>query len=413
MNNLEKRFLKKLINKNRKIIYSDKSFPLIDNAFEINDLMEGVNVLLKGKITMAEITKKFEKKFAQVVGSKYALMVNSGSSANLLSFFSLINPKNPNRLKRNDECLIPALCWSTSLWPIIQSGLKPKFVDVDIKTLNVDLKDLKRKISKKTKAFLAVHILGNSTNMTELLKIMKKNKLTLIEDTCESLGSKFKKKSLGTFGRFGTYSFYPSHQITSGEGGMIVCNDRKDYEIIHSLRAHGWDRGLNRKNNKSFNFINSGFNVRPLDLTASIGLSQLRKLNKFKKQRSLNRNSIIKGLTLSKKWKNQFTFINPIEKLTPSWFGLPILVNKRFIKIKKRFLKMLNKNNIETRPIISGNFLNQPCIKLYDLKKKGEKFNGSQEIENRGFFIGLPTEKISKNKLDYLIKNLFKIDEFS
>ena len=230
-------------------------------------------------------------------------MVNSGSSPILLSFFSLINPKNPNRLKKDDECLIPALCWSTSLWPIIQSGLKPKFVDVDTKTLNVDLTDLKRKISKKTKAFLAVHILGNSTNMVELLKIVKKNKLILIEDTCESLGSKFKKKSLGTFGRFGTYSFYPSHQITSGEGGMIVCNDKKDYEIIHSLRAHGWDRGLNKKNNKSFNFINSGFNVRPLDLTASIGLSQLKKLNKFKKQRSINRNSIIKGLTLSKNGK--------------------------------------------------------------------------------------------------------------
>lgn len=413
MNNLENKFLKKLIHKNRKIIYSDKSFPLIDNAFETNDLMAGINVLLKGKITMSEITKKFEKAFAKYVGSKYALMVNSGSSANLLSFFCLVNPKNHFRLKKNDECLIPALCWSTSLWPIIQAGLKPKFVDVDAKTLNINLEDLKKKVSKKTKAILAVHILGNSTNMIELLKIVKKNKLTLIEDTCESLGSKYKNKSLGTFGKFGTYSFYPSHQITSGEGGMIVCNDKKDYEIIHSLRAHGWDRGLNKKNNKSFNFINSGFNVRPLDLTASIGLSQLKKLNKFKSQRSQNRANIIRGLTISKKWKKQFTFINPIEKLSPSWFGLPILVNKRFIKNKKNFLKMLNTNNIETRPIISGNFLNQPCIKLYKLKKKGEKFPGSQEIENRGFFIGLPTEKISKNKLNHLIKNLFKIDEFS
>ena len=413
MNYLEKKFLKKLINKNRKIIYSDRSFPLIDNAFEIDDLMAGINILLKGKITMSEITLKFEKKFAKLVGSKYALMVNSGSSANLLSFFSLINPKNHKRLKKNDECIIPALCWSTSLWPIIQSGLKPKFVDVNVKTLNVDLEDLKRKISKKTKAVLAVHILGNSTNMKELMHIVKKNKLTLIEDTCESLGSKFKNKSLGTFGRFGTYSFYPSHQITSGEGGMIVCNNKKDYEIIHSLRAHGWDRGLNKKNNKSFNFINSGFNLRPLDLTASIGLSQLNKLNKFKSQRSKNRKSIIDGLKLSKKWQNQFTFIKPINNLTPSWFGLPILLDKKYIKIKSKFLRKLNKNNIETRPIISGNFLNQPCIKLYKLKKRGEKFKGSQEIENRGFFIGLPTKKISKEKLDYLIKNLFKIDEIT
>ncbi len=413
MNYLEKKFLRKLINKNRKIIYSDRSFPLIDNAFEIDDLMAGINILLKGKITMSEITLKFEKKFAKLVGSKYALMVNSGSSANLLSFFSLINPKNHTRLKKNDECLIPALCWSTSLWPIIQSGLKPKFVDVNVETLNVDLEDLKRKISKKTKAVLAVHILGNSTNMRELMHIVKKNKLTLIEDTCESLGSKFKNKSLGTFGRFGTYSFYPSHQITSGEGGMIVCNDKKDYEIIHSLRAHGWDRGLNKKNNKSFNFINSGFNLRPLDLTASIGLSQLKKLNKFKSQRSQNRKSIINGLRLSKKWQNQFTFIKPINSLTPSWFGLPILLDKKYIKIKNKFLRKLNKNKIETRPIISGNFLNQPCIKLYKLKKKGQKFRGSQEIENRGFFIGLPTKKITKEKLDYLIKNLFKIDEIT
>ena len=213
MNFNEKKFLKKLINKNQKKIYSDYQYPLIDDAFEISDLMAGINVLLKGKITMSEITKKFEKEFAKFVGSKYALMVNSGSSANLLSFFCLINPKNKLRLKQNDECLIPALCWSTSLWPIVQSGLKPKFVDVDLDTLNINIKDLKKKITKKTKAILAVHILGNSANMTELLKVSKKYNLTLIEDTCESLGSKYKNKSLGTFGRFGTYSFYPSHKL--------------------------------------------------------------------------------------------------------------------------------------------------------------------------------------------------------
>ena len=413
MNINEKKFLKKLINKNQKRIYSDYQYPLIDDAFEISDLMAGINVLLKGKITMSEITIKFEKEFAKFVGSKYALMVNSGSSANLLSFFCLINPKNKLRLKQNDECLIPALCWSTSLWPIVQSGLKPKFVDVDLETLNLNIKDLKKKITKKTKAILAVHILGNSTNMAELLKVSKKYNLTLIEDTCESLGSKYKNKSLGTFGRFGTYSFYPSHQITSGEGGMIVCNDKKDYEILHSLRAHGWDRGLNNKNNKSFNFINSGFNLRPMDLTASIGLSQLRKLNRFKKQRSINREKIIKMLLKSNKWKDQFTFIKPIKNLKPSWFGLPILLNKKYVFRKKRFLNYLNKKKIETRPIISGNFLNQPCVKLYGLKNNNEKFLGSQEIEDRGFFVGLPTKKLTDKKLNYLIKNLLKVDDIN
>ena len=412
MNTFEKNFLYKLINKNRNEIYNNKEYPLIDNPFDVNDLMSAISVLLKGKITMAQITKNFEKKFAKYVGSKYALMVNSGSSANLLAFFALINPKNKYKLQKNDECLIPSLCWSTSLWPIIQAGLKPKFVDVDVETLNINLEDLKKKINKKTKALLAVHILGNSSNMQQLSNICEKNKIILVEDTCESLGSKFKNKSLGTFGRFGTYSFYPSHQITSGEGGMIVCNKREDYEILHSLRAHGWDRGLNNKNNKSFNFVNSGFNLRPLDLTAAIGLSQLKKLEKFKSQRISNRNRIITSLKKSKKWKNQFSFIEPIKNLKPSWFGLPILINKKFIKIKKRFLNKLNKEKIETRPIISGNFLNQPCIKLYKLKTKNEKFLGSQEIEDRGFFVGLPTKKISNEKLNFLIKNLLKIDDF-
>ena len=336
--------------------------------------------MISGRLTMSEITKKFEKEFARYVGSKYALMVNSGSSANLLAYFCLVNPKAKQKLKRGDECLIPSLCWSTSLWPILQSGLKPKFVDVDVKTLNMNLKDLKKKISKKTKAIMAVHILGNSTNMTELIKISKNKNLQIIEDTCESLGSKFKNKSLGTFGRFGTFSFYVSHQITSGEGGMIVCNDKKDYEILHSLRAHGWDRGLNKKNNKNFNFINSGFNLRPMDITASIALNQLRKLNKFKKNRSFNRDVIIKKLLRSKTWSDQFQFIDPVKYLKPSWFGLPILLKGRYIKTKKNFLNFLNKNKIETRPIISGNFLNQPSIKLYKLNKKNEKFKSAQEI---------------------------------
>ncbi len=412
MKSSENIFLKKLIKKKFIKVSSIKNYPLASDTFAIDDLISGIKVMISGRLTMSEITKKFEKEFARYVGSKYALMVNSGSSANLLAFFCLVNPKAKQKLKRGDECLIPSLCWSTSLWPILQSGLKPKFVDVDVKTLNMNLKDLKKKISKKTKAIMAVHILGNSTNMAELIKISKNKNLQIIEDTCESLGSKFKNKSLGTFGRFGTFSFYVSHQITSGEGGMIVCNDKKDYEILHSLRAHGWDRGLNKKNNKNFNFINSGFNLRPMDITASIALNQLRKLNKFKKNRSFNRDVIIKKLLRSKTWSDQFQFIDPVKYLKPSWFGLPILLKGRYIKTKKNFLNFLNKNKIETRPIISGNFLNQPSIKLYKLNKKNEKFKSAQEIEDRGFFIGLPTEKISLDKLNYLTDKLLKIDKF-
>ena len=383
-------------------------YPLSPNSFSKEDIKKAAEVLNSKKITMGPVTKKFEKEFARFIGTKYALMVNSGSSANLLSTFALINPRKKNLLKYGDECLIPALCWSTSLWPIIQAGLKPKFVDVDPKTLNLSIPDLKRKINKKTKAVVSVHVLGNSTNLDELNSIIKKNKLYLIEDTCESLGSKFKDKYLGTFGDFGTFSFYYSHQITAGEGGMIVCNKKEDYEIIHSLRSHGWDRGL-KNDKKNFNFINSGFNLRPTDVNAAIGLNQFRRLNNFKKIRSENREKIIKRLKNSKNWKNQFSFIEPIKKLTPSWFGLPILINKRYVEKKDRFLSYLNRKGIETRPIISGNFLNQPSIKLYKLNNKKEIFRGAQEIEDRGFFIGIHVNKISNKQLELLEKNLLKI----
>ena len=131
---------------------------------------------------------------------------------------------------------------------------------------------------------MAVHILGNCPDMSKLKEIVNRKKLILIEDTCESLGSTYKNKYLGTFGKYGTYSFYVSHQITSGEGGMIVCNDLNDYKIIHKLRAHGWDRGLNKKNTRNFNFVNSGFNLRPLDLTAAIGFNQFKRLNYMKNE---------------------------------------------------------------------------------------------------------------------------------
>ena len=387
------------------------SYLLSPNSFSNGDILKASKVLFSKKITMGEITKKFELEFSKYLGCKYALMVNSGSSANLLALFALINPLKKDRLKFGDECLIPSLCWSTSLWPIVQAGLKPVFVDVDPKTLNISINEIKKKITKKTKAIMSVQVLGNSTQMNELMAIVKEKNLFLIEDTCESLGSKFNNKFLGTFGEFGTFSFYYSHQITAGEGGMIICNNKKNYEILHSLRAHGWDRGLFGNKENNFNFINSGFNLRPTEIAAALGYNQFKRLNIFKKIRDENRKKIIESLINSKKWINQFYFIDPVKNLEPSWFGLPILINKNFLHKKEKFLNYLKKNMIETRPIISGNFLNQPSIKLYNLNPSHEKFPGSQEIENRGFFIGIHTEKISRSTLNFLTSNLLMINE--
>ena len=174
-------------------------------------------------------------------------MINSGSSANLLAFQCLINPYRRKRLKKGDEVLIPSICWSTSLWPIIQCGLKPVFVDVDKENFNINLDDLKKKISKKTKALMLVHVLGISTNMEKLTKILKKNRIILVEDACESIGAKYKNKFLGTFGDFSTFSFYFSHQISSVEGGMICCKNKEDENIIKSLRSHGWAKDLSNQ----------------------------------------------------------------------------------------------------------------------------------------------------------------------
>ena len=217
-------------------------YPLLENTLSKEDLNAGIKVIKSEQLTMSKKTVDFEKQFAKKIGAKFALMVNSGSSANLLATFAAGNPLRKNRFKFGDEALIPSVCWPTSLWPLIQAGLKPKFIDVEKETLNADPEKIISAISKKTKVILLIHVLGNSTDIEKIIKIAKRKKIIVIEDTCESLGSKFGKKNLGTFGDFGTYSFYFSHQITSGVGGMIVCNSRDDYNILYSMRAHGWSR---------------------------------------------------------------------------------------------------------------------------------------------------------------------------
>ena len=395
-------------------------YPLLSNAFNKKDIQCGINVLKSKQITMSRITYNFEKNFAKKNGSKYAVMTNSGSSANLLALSAITNPVFSKRLYPGDEVLIPVICWSTSLWPILQHQLKPVFVDVELNNFNICLEDLEKKISKKTKAILLIHVLGTSVDMIKLNKIVKKNNLLLIEDTCESLGAKYNKKSLGTYGNFGTYSFYYSHQITSGEGGMIVCKEKSHYNLLKSLRSHGWSRNikmskkfLNQYKNidQRFLFINSGYNLRPTEIQSAIANNQFSRLKEFMKIRDNNRKLIINTLKQHKNWQDQFKFVKLSKNIQPSWFGLPILINEKFKTKKQRFLKILNKQGIENRPILSGNFANQPASKLFNLNSKREKFKNAQIIEDLGFFIGLHTQKLSLKDAKYLANSLLKIDK--
>ena len=395
-------------------------YPLLSNAFSESDISEGQKILKSKQITMSSKTKLFEKKFARYIGSKFALMVNSGSSANLLALSLLTNPMRKKRLKPGDEVIVPVVCWSTSLWPIIQHGLKPIFVDIDLKNLNISLEELKKKITKKTKAIFCVHVLGLSADMIKLKKVANKYNLMVIEDTCESFGTRFKNKFLGTFGEAGTFSFYYSHQITSGEGGMITCNNKEDYEILLSLRSHGWAREkfIQKKYKKNYSnldprflFINSGYNLRPTEIQAAIALNQFKRKNTFKLNREFNRNEIIKRVNSHKKFCNQISFLDIEKNIKPSWFGLAIFIDQKYSNKKSKYLKYLEKKGIETRPIISGNFVNQPAVKLYKLNKSNEKFRNAQIIEDSGFFIGLHTKKINSKLASYISNNLLMINE--
>jgi len=389
-------------------------YPLTESVLEKVDLNAAIRVIKSKKITMGKKTLEIEKYFKSNIVKKDCLMVNSGSSANLLIFQCLINPL-VKKLVPGDEVLIPAICWSTSLWPIIQSGLKAKFVDIDINTLNINLKDLEKKITKKTKALMLVHALGNCADMDELLKICKKNKLILVEDACEALGSTFKNRQLGTFGDFSSFSFYYSHHITSGEGGMVCVKNKKYLDVLKSLRSHGWSKGLS--NNKSISrkyknidknwlFINSGYNLRPTDINAAIGMEQLKRLKKILSIRKYNFLKIKTGLINNKKYKKQFSILNDQKYSSVAWFGIPFLLNSPQKKYKARVMNKLNQKGIMTRPIISGNFANQPSIKLYKIKINTNLPN-SDLIDKSGFFLGLHNIKITDNKLKILIDNIY------
>ena len=395
---------------------------LLENGFSKKDLDIGSKILKSGNITMNTETKKFEEAFAKKLNVKYAVMTNSGSSANLLAAFAACNPLRKNRFKKGDEVIIPALCWPTSLWPLYQTGLKIKFVDINPKTLNVDADKLISSVTKKTKVIMLVNVLGISSNNKKIKDFAKKNKIIILEDNCEALGAKLNKKYLGTFGDFGTFSFFYSHQITSGEGGMIVCHDRDDYEILLSLRSHGWSRSNNPKqylmNAKKYPkidpryiFINQGFNLRPTDVQAAIGYNQFKRLNQFIKMRSENKRKIIESLKNDSRWKNQFNFVDIPKNIFPSYMGLPIQLNKNMTKkMKMKLLNHLESKGVETRPILTGNFLNQPSIKLFGINKKKIKLKGVQEVEDLGFLIGLHTKKITQKHINLIKNSLFYIN---
>ena len=317
-------------------------------------------------------------------------MLNSGSSANLLAIASLIIDEETD-LNQGDEVIVPAVSWSTTFSPISQYGLKLRFVDIDLNTLNIDENLIENAITKKTKAIFAVNLLGNACNFKKLRDLCDKYNLLLLEDNCESLGAKYDNKFTGTIGNVGTFSFFFSHHMQTMEGGMLVTNNKKTYELANSMRAHGWIRDLPDDNSlfkktgdnfeDSFKFITPGYSIRPLEMSGAIGSVQLRKINSFIDNRREN------AKFFNELFKSNENIIIQKETGVSSWFGFSIVLKNKLLGKRSEVLKKLSNANIETRPIVAGNFTKNPTIKYMDHTISGELKN-AEYIDENGFFVG-------------------------
>ena len=363
-------------------------FPLTYSTWN-NEEVGAINKIIKsGQLTYSKQVKKFESKFANYMQMKFGIMVNSGSSANLLSIASLFYKKN-NPLKQGDEVIVPAISWATTYHPLQQFNLKLKIIDVGLDTVNIDTKKLIAAITPKTKLIIAVNILGNPCDLFEIRQICKQKGIYLMEDNCESLGAKIKNKFCGTFGIVNTYSFFYSHHISTIEGGMILTNDTEMNEILISLRSHGWTRdAINKKlltkNNQKFEnyqFVLPGYNVRPTEINAAVGLVQLKKLNNFIKIRRKNFN------LYQKIFKNNKIFTIQKENGKSSAFSFIFIFKKKYLNSKDKIFKKLKEYNIQYRLITGGCFIKHEVKKYFNYSVY-KNLNNANYIHEHGFFLG-------------------------
>ncbi len=334
--------------------------------------------------------RAFENQYADYVNVKHAVMSNSGSSANLLSIAALANPFTPNHLKAGDEVIVPALSWSTTIWPIIQHNLIPVLVDCHIDDFNLDLDKLEAAIGPKTRAIKLVHVYGNPCNMDAIMSLAKKHNLFIIEDCCEAMGATYDDKAVGSFGLISNYSFFFSHHISTMEGGISVSNDFNITETMRILRAHGWSREADEHQkyvnqypdiDPRFIFINLGYNLRPTEVNAAIGQIQLPKLDGFIDQRREPANFFNNYLA---KYSEFFNFQKETPKGKHVWFGFPMIVKDEAPFTVKELSSFMQKNKIETRPIIAGNMARHPAFKMYEHRIAGD-LNAADTVMKSGF----------------------------
>lgn len=370
-------------------------YPLSLATYGLEEILEAIDSLCSFRTSMWEKTAEFEAQFARYTGSGETVMVNSGSSANLLLMFSLRDPAEPI-LRPGDEILVPAVTWPTQLWSVTMAGFQPVLVDVNPRTLNMDLSKAEELMNEKTKGLFLAHVMGNPCDMEQALRLCKSHGLLLLEDACEALGASYKGKMVGTWGLGGTFSFFFSHHITTMEGGMLVCNNPELADRFRALRAHGWIRDQRRQRTTSaqprrtsedprYTFINWGFSMRPTELQAAFGIQQLIKSPFFEARRADLADRLRAFLN---SWKDWLKVPEISHGAKPCWFAFPILVAKEAPFTRDQIAIFLDASGVETRPILAGNIARQPIMKHFKDIVRGE-LPGADEVNDCGFYVGL------------------------
>lgn len=368
-------------------------YPLASSTWGAEEKVAMAAVLDSGLFTMGAKVATFEADFARCTGSRHCVMVNSGSSANLLMIAALFYTRNPKlRLKRGDEVIVPAVSWATTYHPLHQYGLKLKFVDVDLHTLNFDLQALASAITPATRAIMAVNLLGNPNHFRAIRTLTDGRDIVLLEDNCESMGADFEGRAAGTFGVMGSHSTFFSHHISTMEGGLVVTDDEELYHIMLSLRAHGWTRNLPKHNHvcgtksddpfeESFRFVLPGYNLRPLELSGALGIEQVKKLPQLIAARRAN------ARLLQHAMADHPRLLIQQEVGSSSWFGFSLLIKPGVKRSRSELLAELRAAGFECRPVVAGNFAKNPVVQHFDHEIHGELKN-AQYVDSHGLYVG-------------------------